>query len=379
MKGFLLIISGIIIIGSCSLKKESKLEQALKQQLNEIIISGDIPGVSFCAIFNDGKIYNLAAGVSDLENQTSMIPHALMFSGSVGKTYVAAITLKLIENGKLNLSDSVNQFFESEPWFDSIPNAHNITIEMLLNHTTGIPRYVFDPQIWETLNKTPDKIWTGYERLTFVFNKDSIHEAGQNWAYSDTNYIILGMIIEKITQQDYYEILKNEIIEKFELNNTIPAITRTIPGLIPGYTGLSRKFRLPLKVTEQSEYAFNPQLEWTGGGLVSNTLDLAKWTKILYEGKFLSQNTMKKMTAPLPFPTKLQGNARYGLGTFIWTENNQPVYGHTGFAPGYITIIQYIPKYKLALAMQFNTDKSPDGQSHYNYLNQVKEIIYEYI
>ncbi len=338
-------------------RKPDNLPKRLQIILDSLTGTGVIPGITFAVRLNDGSLLSLASGFSDQEERTMMKPDALIFSGSVGKTYVAALVLKLQEKGLLKISDKAGKYLEGEDWFGMVPNASEMTLEMLLNHTAGVPEYVYDRTIWETLRQNPDKTWSVAERLSFVSGHSPSNPAGKGWAYADSHYILLGLIIEKVTSKDYYDVLNEMILHPCHLKNTRPATRRSFPGLPAGYTALADEMLLPEKVCTKGLYAFNPQLEWTGGGLVTTVSDLCLWASELYGGKVVSKKSLESMTTPAPLKTTLVENAGYGLGCFVGENNGVRYYGHTGFVPGYITILHYLPDRRISMAMQFNCDK----------------------
>ncbi|UCG28113.1 MAG: beta-lactamase family protein, partial [Bacteroidales bacterium] len=207
---------------------------------------------------------------------------------------------------------------------------------------------------------------------------EPVHPAGEGWAYSDTNYIILGMIIERLMGTGYYDLLKERILEPLSLANTIPADRRELPGLSSGYTGYTGQFGIPEKVSEDGIMVFNPQMEWTGGGLVVTTADLAIWAKRLYEGELFTEETLRMMTTPVPFRAALPDQAKYGMGTFVWEGENGTSYGHSGFMPGYMALMEYLPVYGFSIAIQFNTDHGIK-KSLYEYLDTFKEKVVKYL
>lgn len=372
MRIFFLSIVSVLIFVNCSNNNQS--EEKLKSELEKIRQELDIPGINLAIVTPDKNIA-VSVGYSDKENKIIMNPEDVMFSGSTGKTFCAAIILQLIDEGKLGVDDQISKYFGQEEWFDKIPNAHDVTIRMLLNHTSGIPRYVFDDSVWKTVQENPDKTWTGVERLAYIFDAKPVHEAGKGWAYSDTNYIILGMLIEKLTENDYYSELSNRILKPYELTKTYPGNSREIPGLVTGYTGYTEIFHLPEKVLlGNGKFAFNPQMEFTGGGIACTASDLAKWGKIYYSGKLFSDKSLQMLRTDSGFKTSLADNAGYGFAAFIWNDNDQISYGHTGMFPGYVTIVEYIPALNICLAMQWNTDQKNPEKSLYQYLKDLKKV-----
>lgn len=354
-----------------------KTKSDLQAKLDSLTAAQIVPGATLSVLYKDGSRISLASGLADIEDQVKMKPDAVMFSGSVGKTYVAAVILQLAEEGKIDLKAKAIHYLRDEDWFVQVPNANDVTVDMLLNHTAGIPEYVYKKDLWQTLQQNPDKIWSVKERLSYVFNTSPVNAPGKGWSYADANYLVLGLIIEKVTGQTYYDVLTERILKPCKLRHTIPADRRSLPGLVGGYTGLSDDLFLPKKMVAGNQYAFNPQLEWTGGGLVTTVSDLTLWAHQLYGGDVLKSDTKKLMLTPAPFETRLFENAGYGLGCFIGETDGVTYYGHTGFAPGYRTIMQYVPAYGLSIAMQMNTDSPKKNFNIQNFFNRVKNTVLE--
>lgn len=351
-----------------------QIRDILQHRLDSVTTRGIVPGITFAVRFDDGRTISLASGYSDRESKTAMRPDDRMFSGSVGKTYVAALVLRLQEKGLLDIQAKAETYLTGCRWFSRIPNAPEITVEMLLNHTAGVPEYVYNPVIWQTLHSDPDKVWSVEERLAGILDKTAVHKAGEGWSYADSHYLILGLIIEKVTGKPYYTVLREEILQPCRLDQTVPADRRTIPGLVPGYTSLGNELSLPEKMVTRGEYAFNPQLEWTGGGLVPTSGDLCRWASCLYGGHVITEASLEEMVTPVPFNTTLAEGAGYGLGCFIGGHDDVRYFGHTGFVPGYITILQYLPGNGMALAMQMNSD-SLHGAEATRVFNVLKETL----
>ena len=153
------------------------------------------------------------AGFSDMEKQIPLSTKHLLMQGSVGKTYVAAIAIMLIKKGKLDLDEKVSAYLGHHAWYLRIPNASSITVRQIMNHTSGVMRYEFKPDFVNDLNAMPAKEWKPEELLKYVWDENPGFAAGQGWDYSNTNYILLGMIIEQLTGKRYYELLYKEILE----------------------------------------------------------------------------------------------------------------------------------------------------------------------
>jgi len=370
-----------LMLFSCNASRQIKpglkaeMARLLQDRLDSLSENRIVPGATLSVRLSDGTNISLASGFADVEEKIPMKPDDIMFSGSVGKTYVAAVVLKLYEQGLIDPEANVQSFLKDTDWFQKVPNAPDITVKMLMNHTAGIPEYVYHKELWKAIKEDPDKEWSVEERLSYIINDPPTNPPGEGWAYADSHYLILGLIIEKVTGRTYYEVLDELILGPCNLKNTFHSDRRSIPGLIPGYTTLTEEFQLPRKVLNDNMYAFNPQMEWTGGGLASTVSDLTLWACQLYGGSVLKPETLKLMLTPAPYETTLFENARYGLGTFIAETDGVRYYGHTGFAPGYITYLQYLPDYKIAIAMQVNDDSSHVNFSLKEYFNTIKKVV----
>lgn len=330
-----------------------RLKERLQQKFDSLHAAGNFPGATAGFALADGTSFGIATGWSDRTAKIRMSPRALMLQGSVGKTYVASVALQLVYEKKCALDDPIEKYLGKEPWFARLPNAKEITIRMLMNHTSGLVRYEFKEQFTKDLSANPDKIWKPEELIAYIFDTPAPFAAGKGWNYSDTNYIVLGMIIEKVTGSRYYDLAKRRLLEPLKLKETVPSDTRMIRGLIQGYAGLNNPFGGSDEMIVNGKFAFNPQFEWCGGGIASTTEDLARWAKAMYEGKAFDGSMLPQMLEGVP--ARLGPEAKYGLGVIIRPTTYGVSYGHSGFFPGYITEMMYFPEHKLAVAVQVNS------------------------
>ncbi|MBX2970445.1 MAG: beta-lactamase family protein [Cyclobacteriaceae bacterium] len=326
----------------------------IKSLIDSLRLAGNLPGLSVSIVIDENPPVNFTSGFSDREKSTLLKPTDRLLQGSVGKTYAAAVALKLVESGKLKLEEKAATYLGHFNWFARIPNANDITVKMLMNHTSGVMRYEFKEQFATDLTNTPDKTWKPEELLHYVLDEQPSFKAGEGWEYSDTNYILLGMIIEKITGQAYYSALQKDILTPFKLSNTFPSDRINLPGLSQGYAGKDNPFGGQDRVIkENGDFIINPQFEWTGGGIYSTTEDLARWGKLLYGGQVLNSQSMALMLDGVP--AKLGPNSKYGLGVIIRQTPQGLAFGHSGFFPGYLTEMIYFPEHNMCMALQTNT------------------------
>jgi D-alanyl-D-alanine carboxypeptidase len=332
----------------------TELRQKLQTNLDEWHKNGKFAGATLGVCLADGNCFSLATGFSDLEKKQKMKPSDLMLAGSVGKTYAAVVALQLVKEGKINLDEKVEKYLGQEKWFSRLPNAKDITVRQLMNHTSGLVRYEFKDQFTKDLTANPEKVWKPEELLAYLLDEKPPFEAGKGWDYSDTNYIVLGMIIEKVTGKKYYTEAEKRVLKPLKLKNTKPQDKPEIKGLIQGYAGADNPFGGKDRVLENGKFIINPQFEWTGGGMVSNSEDLARWAKLMYVGKAFDASLLPEMLNGVSAPM-LGRETKYGLGVIIRPTRMGTTYGHSGFFPGYMTDVMYFPDKKISLAVQVNS------------------------
>jgi D-alanyl-D-alanine carboxypeptidase len=352
----------ILLFFNCktTVTKVQNLNPEIIATLNALVTNKNLPGITFSIIRKNGQLENYAAGFSDVENKIKLNADHTFFSGSIGKTYAAALTMQLIDKKQIQLSDVFINYFPDHEWLAQVPNINDITIGMLLQHTSGLPRYVLKPEIWQEIDKNPNKIWTYKDRLSVIFNDKPIHEAGKGWSYSDTNYILLGMLIEKVTNNNYYDLTDYQLLKPYNLNQTYPSLKRNIPNLAVGYSKMPAAFLVPEKTVESGSYFFNPQLEWTGGGMASTTSDLVKWAKLYYTSIPFSKDALTLITTENSNGHHVTGTDSYGMGSFIYETKHGQAFGHSGFMPGYNSLFIYYPDLDIAAAIQTNCDYAGD-------------------
>ncbi len=333
---------------------QAALKPALQLKLDEWHKAGSFPGATLGVVLANGESFGLAVGYSDRETKRAMTPGDRMLAGSVGKTFAAATALQLIKEGKIGLDDKIEKYLGGEPWFSRLPNAKDITVRELMNHTSGLVRYEFKEQFTKDLTANPDKVWKPAELVAYLLDEKPPFEAGKGWDYSDTNYIVLGMIIEKVTGRKFYDEANRRVIKPLKLTDTIPQDGPRLKGVVQGYAGPNNPFGGTDGMIVNGKFVINPQFEWTGGGYASTALDLARWAKMIYEGKAFSPDLLPQVLEGVSAPM-LGRETKYGLGVIIRKTQTGTAYGHSGFFPGYMTAMMYFPEHKVALAVQVNT------------------------
>jgi len=336
----------------------SALQASLQAKLNELHQAASFPGATIGFVLPGGRSGSVSAGFADVENKIPLKPTDRMPAGSIGKTYVSTVILQAVEEGKLDLDAKIERWFGGDAWFPRLPNAKDITLRMLMNHSSGIPEHVLNKDFIAAMRQDPDRIWKPEELIAYIFDAKPLFPAGQGWSYADTNYILAGMIFERVTKKTVYGEVERRILKPFKLERTIPSDRRVLPGVITGYSMPNSPFGFEGRVIVDGKFIINPQMEWTGGGFASTAEDLARWATLLYKGKALKKETLDQLLTGVDAKEGRGSGAgnKYGLAVQIRPSEWGVSYGHGGWFPGYRSEMEYFPQQRIAVAVQFNTD-----------------------
>lgn len=361
---------GLLVMGLFAANvyaQQSRTEKELQSIMDSLQKAHGFPGMTFSARTSKGKHIWLSTGFSELSTKTPMRPDHRMLSGSNGKTLFAAVALQMASEGKFQLDDFISTYLADESWFKALPNAQDITMRMLLNHTSGIEEYYELGDFMQLLKANPNRSFRPEDTFKYILNRPALFKAGTDWGYADTNFIILGYILEKISGKKVYDIIQQNFIKSYNLKLTEPSVKRNFKNLATGYGRQESPFPFEGAMVEDGKLVFNPQFEWAGGGFVSNVADLSKWMKILYHLKEITPEIREEMYRK--FPAKTGKDHAYGLGVQIRPSRFGTTYGHSGWFPGYMTDAVYFPEIDLAVSVQLNTDD----------LDKIKMKPYDYI
>lgn len=344
---------------STSAASPQQLEERFGAGLAAVAREFELPGVTAAYALPDGSIFAFAYGHADKEADLPMTIETRMLAGSVGKMFVAASVVGLANDGKLTLDDPLHQWLGREPWFDDLPNGQQLTIRHLLTHQGGLADHVNDLRFAMRVRKAladgdHDFCLTPTQLVSFVLKREPLFPPGEGYAYTDTGYILLGMVIERAGGASYYDQLQARFLRPLQLHRTEPAVRRDLAKLAAGYLATDNPLGLPTKTIVDGKLLFNPGNEWTGGGLISNPQDLVRWAKLLFEGRALEKPYVEQLVATAPLDQ--QHPTRYGLGVFVSRSDLGVKYGHGGWFPGYLTLLEYYPQRRVAVALQTNTD-----------------------
>lgn len=337
----------LILFQSCTDNNKVILEQKLQKVLNSGIEKYDVKGVSAAIIFSEDKKWTGTSGIS--HDTVRIKPDMLFAIGSITKNIVATLTLKLAEEGKLSLEDPLSK------WLPQYPHVNSkITIRQLLNHTSGIYMFYSNQDIWDDLKMDRNRIWSPEEILTYI--KEPYFEPGEGYRYSNTNYLLMAMIIEKATGSN----LSNEFRERFwkplHINNAYLTMQEEIPmnlAHVYGDNFNNDGSNIDLTYLPRTSHE---SMAFGSSGLFMTAEDLALWCHSLFEGKILNQQSMDEMLQFVSSGFKNNMND-YGLGVEKFrrkNSNGKKAYGHSGANIGTSAYMVYLPKYHLSIVVMIN-------------------------
>jgi D-alanyl-D-alanine carboxypeptidase len=302
-----------------------------------------LPGITICIGRRDRK-WAGAFGYSNLEESTPIQEFDAIGVGSITKTFVAVVAMQLVEAGQLDL-DRVAQDYVGPNHFGDIANIESATIAQLMNHTSGIPSWEDDPQWIRDArgDQASPRIWSPTDSLEYIRGKRALFPAGSKYSYSNTNYTILGLIIEKIAGHPLWHEIARRVCAPLGLTNTFldgfskPAqVTHTANRYqyaTPHFratAGLSKFFRrIDANLVDVTQV--NLSCEWAAGGILATAQDLVRFFAGLRSGNLLKTSSLKFMTTWKPTDIITQGNPFYvGHGLFRQKVGEYWLIGHTG-------------------------------------------------
>jgi D-alanyl-D-alanine carboxypeptidase len=300
----------------------------LRRLLDQIVAAG-APGAA-ARVRDEHGVTAAASGVADLRTDRPMRPWLHYRVGSVTKPFVATVVLQLVAEGRLSLSDTV------ERWLPGIlPYGDQVSIRQLLNHTSGVPDYTLEPLV--RLYTDPHgrfRAWTPRELVALIADQPPNFPPGTGWSYSNTGYILAGLIIKAATGRNLGQELERRIFRPLGLRDTFFPVNRpTIPGPNP------RGYSLPFNQETGPLLDFtvyNPSVAWAAGALISNLGDLEHFFRALLGGRLLPPRLLAEMTTPVPTGRPGFG---YGLGLTVIETPAGRLLGHDGAIPGFLNFV----------------------------------------
>ena len=338
----------------------AKLQTAIDRMVKVL----HYPALSAAVILPNGTSWSGAAGKADVASGTPATPDTAFAIASITKTFVAALVLELVQDGVLSLDDPIATWLPQlagDPRFA----ANRVTVRQLLDHTSGIADCM---EAWsEAALKDPTRRWTPDAVIAFV--GDPTFAPGTRWAYSNTNYILAGIIIERASGATVASSLRRRILDPLELAGTVLQQQEQPTG--PIAHGYSESFAggtlgKPVDLSDGSGFmpnAAGASGTWTAGGIASTAPDLARWASYLYGGHVLDPASLASM---LDFGRNagLPGGGAYGLGAMTSLTDNVAAVGHAGGVPGFQGQMWYLTTQRASVAVLTNTDRLSSGAAY---------------
>ncbi|WP_018783619.1 serine hydrolase domain-containing protein [Bacillus sp. 95MFCvi2.1] len=333
-------------VSSSSQTSTQRDRNSVKQAMRDTLHLG-FPGI-LAKTSEGGKTWGYAAGVANLITKKPMKTDFHFRIASVTKTFTATVVLQLAAENRLNLDDSI------EKWLPGVIqgngyDAKQITIRQILNHTSGIAEYSRSKEA--DFFKNTKKSFTAEELVKIGLSLPPDFAPGKGWSYSNTGYVLLGILIEKVTGNSYAEEIENRIIEPLELSNTfLPGNSSVIPG-----TNHARGYFQPDGAIELKDVTYyNPSIGSSAGDMISTADDLIKFFSSLLSGKLLKEQQLKQMLTTVP--TGSAEISGYGLGIYeTKLPNGVSIWGHSGGIPGFSTFAGGTLGGKHTLAVNLNS------------------------
>jgi CubicO group peptidase (beta-lactamase class C family) len=300
----------------------------------------DAPGAAVLVARGDAILYRGARGLADVASGAPLTADSVFRIGSVSKQFAAAGLLKLVEAGKVSLDDPLSKYVAD------FPNAGHITVLELLNHTSGVKDYT-RIAAWRQSRLEAD---LDTASLVAIFKSAPPDFApGEDWAYDNSGYVLVGAVIEAASGQPWHEYLRTALFEPLGLSHTgYGADPRFAAQQVAGYSLDDGKVVPAMAISMTQPGA--------AGALLSTVDDLLKWNRALHEGRVLHSDTYARMVTPVGAAVQ----AHYGFGIELATVQGQPMLDHSGGIFGFESMLDYLPGPDISVVVLQNNDSNDD-------------------
>ncbi len=319
-----------------------------------------LPGVSAAVVFPDGTSWTGVSGLSDVAARTRVTPRTAFAYASVSKTFTSALVLQLIDQGKLRLTDSAARFLPPL----RIKVDPRITVGMLLNHTSGLADFFLNPKIDRPLQASPTTTWTVDRALRYVGKR--LSPPGAAWHYSNTNYLLLGLIAERLTGQTLADAIRTRLLDPTGLAETwYQAGEANRLTLAHGYRFIgTKKTAKPIDLADGSGIVpFRSVVTAAGGAgsMAGTSTDLARWGRALYSGKVLGPAGTAMLLSGFSKTTNYLPGVVYGYGVQAISIDGHASLGHSGRLLGFRSAVRHFPIDGITIAVLTNQSRADPG------------------
>lgn len=346
------IIWGIVIIITTTSKStagtfDSAYAQILQTKIEQLKSSYALVGISAAALVPGQGIWTGSSGISSSDSD-DVTAEMVFGAGSITKNFIATIILQLAEADSLNINDSLGK------WIPSYANINNsVTLKQLMDHTSGIYNVTDNPVFIAAINSDLNRLWTIEEVLNGGYVLAPYFAPGAGWRYSNTGYMILGLIITKIMKTNLFAQFRERFYTPHDLSGSFFEIDDTVTkpfahnwADITGTGVIQDAFFLPTTSINSSTIG--------AGGVISRPENLVRYSDNLFNGEIINNASLTQM---LTFrPVNISGANGYGLGTMRYPISGRSGYGHGGNTFGYTSVMIYDPVDKISIAVMMNKD-----------------------
>lgn len=323
---------------------DDALAQRLDAAINGAMTAAKVPGV-IVGIWGPDGAYVRAFGVADKSTGAPMKTDFYSRIGSVTKTFTVTGILQLADQGKLHLDDPIAKYI------DGVPQGDKITLRQLARMQSGLFNFSASTAFQQALVADPRRPFTPQQLLGYAFAEPNVFPPGEGFLYCNTNTVLLGLVVEKLSGQPLHDYIRDHILTPLGMSHTNFPTTNAFPEPhAQGYTDTTANG------SETTATDWDPSWAWAAGAMISTLDDMRIWAPALATGKLLTaqMQTERLQTVGAPGMPPQDG---YGLGIF----NVGGWIGHNGSLPGYQTVSVYLPEKQITLVMFTNTDISYQG------------------
>ncbi len=331
------------------------LTGALQRRLDALRIRYAMPGISVAIVFPDGTIWAGTSGLAQVVAKVPVTPDTEFAVASVTKTFTSALVLALAREGKIAIDDPVATY---------VPELHldpRITVRQLLDHTSGLGDYFFHPSIDKLLQSRPGLRWTETQALRYIGKPYFM--PGHGWHYSNTNYLVLGMLAERVGKTTLARQLQARFFDPFHLGHTYYQPTQKPIGPVAhGYRFVAAtKGEKAIDLSDGSSITpFTSVITAAAGagGIASTATDLVTWTRALYSGDVLGRDVVAAMMNDAATTRRYRPRVAYGLGVQLVDVLGHPSLGHSGRLLGFRSDIRWLPDVQVGIAVVSNQSRT---------------------
>jgi CubicO group peptidase (beta-lactamase class C family) len=314
--------------------------------------STDAPGMAVRLEQSGKKIFSGAIGVANIETMNDLRVDDVFQIGSVTKTFTAAAILKLSEENKLSLQDTLVKFIPNIN-----PEYKHLTIDRVLSHTSGLPDYLGDSSV----SKIYDKYASIDQVIQSISKQPLDSKPGQKYSYSNLGYVLLGKVIEVSSGFSYDQFMLKTFFKPLKMDNTFVITKGTSVAKVNGYTSSRNEPKKYLNPEELTERPWKVDRSWiySAGAIASTLDDMSRWNNALVSGRVISKDNFQLMSTK----AKLENNdsVNYGYGLDVYPISGLESFSHQGMVPGFFAWNVYFPSKDLTAMAFTNIDSKHPG------------------